>query len=492
MQMFSKILIANRGEIACRIQRTCARLGIKTVAVYSEADKQALHVLTADESACIGPALAKESYLNIEAIVEAAKQCQVEAIHPGYGFLSENSHFALACQREGIVFIGPEPHLIDRMGDKVEARKIAEEADVPVVPGSNTPVDDLNALLLADKVGFPLMIKPAGGGGGIGMRVVNSSKELLTNVDRARALVKTSFGNPKLYFERFVDEASHVEIQVIADKFGNAIHLHERDCSVQRRHQKVIEETPCIKIDESLRGQLTEASLRLVKYLNYTNAGTIEYLVDTNGAFYFLEMNTRLQVEHPVTEMVTGIDLVELQIAIAAGQKLEVSQEDISPRGHAIEARIYAENPVTLTPVPGTVGRIIEPSMPNVRIDSGIDEGTEITPFYDPMIAKLIVWGDNRDLAIDTLKAALKAYIIHGVENNISVIEKVLSNWKFAMGVHHSGFLEELLEDISNDANDKSIAAAIAVAISVLKENEDLIPSRWKTEGRRKLMESRL
>lgn len=490
--MFSKILIANRGEIACRIQKTCNRLGIKTVAVYSEADKDALHVQYANESDCIGPVAAKESYLNIDAILRVAKQYKVEAIHPGYGFLSENSQFALACQREGIVFIGPEPHLIDRMGDKVEARKIAEEAGVPVVPGSNTPVDDLNALLLADKVGFPLMIKPAGGGGGIGMRVVQSAKELLINVDRARALVQASFASPKLYFERFVDEASHVEIQVLADKYGNAIHLHERDCSVQRRHQKVIEETPCIKIDEELRTKLTQASLRLVKYLNYTNAGTIEYLVDSQGSFYFLEMNTRLQVEHPVTEMVTGVDLVQLQIEIAAGYSLEMSQDDVRPRGHSIEARIYAENPITLTPVPGTVGRVIEPSIPNVRIDSGISEGSEITPYYDPMISKLIVWGDNRDIAIETLKAALKAYIIHNVETNISVIEQVLINWKFAMGVHHSGFLEELLDQISTEANDKSIAAAIAVSISVLKESENLSPSRWKIEGRKKLMDSRL
>ena len=490
--MFSKILVANRGEIACRIQKTCNRLGIKTVAVYSEADKSALHVQYANESDCIGSAAAKESYLNIDAILRVAKQYKVEAIHPGYGFLSENSQFALACQREGIVFIGPEPHIIDRMGDKVEARKIAEEAGVQVVPGSNTPVDDLNALLLADKVGFPLMIKPAGGGGGIGMRVVRSAKELLINVDRARALVKASFGIPKLYFERFVEEASHVEIQVLADKYGNAIHLHERDCSVQRRHQKVIEETPCIKIDEKLRNKLTQASLRLVKYLNYTNAGTIEYLVDGQGSFYFLEMNTRLQVEHPVTEMVTGVDLVELQIAIAAGYPLEMSQDDVQPSGHSIEARIYAEDPITLTPVPGIVGRVIEPSIPNVRIDTGITEGSEITPYYDPLISKLIVWGDNRDIAIETLKAALKAYIIHNVETNISVIEQVLINWKFAMGVHHSGFLEELLDQISKEANDKSIAAAIAVSISVLKESENLAPSRWKIEGRKKLMGSRL
>ena len=489
--MFDTVLIANRGEIACRVIRTCQRLGIEAVAVYSSADAKALHVRMADRAIHIGGAPATESYLNADAIIKAAKKAKAQAIHPGYGFLSENSAFVEAVEKEGLVFIGPSSKVIAQMGDKIMARRLAREAGVPISPGAEGEIDDAQAVAIARGIGFPLMIKAADGGGGMGIRVVNELSEVPEAMTRARSQAQNAFGSSRVYMERRIQNASHVEVQVIADNYGKALHLFERDCSVQRRNQKVIEETPCPKLTPEQRQSLLDSAVRLVRSIGYTNAGTIEYLYDSkDGRFYFLEMNTRLQVEHPVTEMVTGLDLVELQLRVAAGERLPLSQHDIHQHGAAIEARIYPEDPLMLLPTAGTVDVLVEPEGPNVRVDSALYEGYEVSPHYESMMAKLIVHGETREEAIANMLAALDQYVIEGPVVNIPLIRRVLEHKNFRNAAFDNAFLERMMNEPSRSS---ALAAAIAVAIALEQEAPPEVQfSRWRMHGRRTAMVNRL
>ncbi len=490
--MFSSVLVANRGEIACRVIRTCQKLGIEAVAVYSDADAKALHVRMADRAVNIGGAPAAESYLNTASIIRAARRSKAQAIHPGYGFLSENPAFVEAVEKAGLAFVGPSSKIIQQMGDKVMARKLAKDAGVPVIPGTEGEIEDAEAPAAAAKIGYPLMIKAADGGGGMGIRLVRDPLELEQALERARAQAQGAFGSSRVYIERRVEHASHVEVQVLGDTHGNAIHLFERDCSVQRRNQKVIEETPCSKLAPSVKAALLDSAVRLVKAIGYTNAGTIEYLLDGDGEhFYFLEMNTRLQVEHPVTEMVTGVDLVELQLRVAAGEPLNIEQEEIVQNGAAIEARIYPEDPATLLPTAGEVTRLREPSGFNVRVDSALYEGYEVSPHYESMMAKLIVRGKDRATAIANMQAALDQFAIDGPVVNIPLVQRVLATEEFKSGAFDNGFLERLLE--KPPPQDKRIVAAIALAIALGQQRaEDQSPSKWRLHGRRMALVSRL
>ncbi len=444
--MFSRVLVANRGEIARRVIRACRALGIETVAVYSDADADAPHVREADRAVRVGPPPAVQSYLNMEAILQAARQTGCDAIHPGYGFLSERAEFARRCEAAGLVFIGPPAGVIAAMGDKVRARRLMHQAGVPVVPGSldGLPEDPAAAADAAEAVGYPLMIKAAGGGGGIGMVRVAGPADLPAALEVAARRARQAFGNAALYVERLLDRPRHVEVQLLGDRHGRLVHLYERDCSVQRRHQKIIEESPSPALDEATRDALTAAAVRAGTAVGYQSAGTVEFLLDRDGRFYFLEMNTRIQVEHPVTEMRTGVDLVQLQIRLAAGEPLPLAQEDIRPRGHALECRICAEDPVTLYPAPGTVTAYREPSGPHVRVDSGVEAGTAVTPYYDSLLAKVVVWADDRPAAIARMIQALQAYRIEGVATNIPLHLRVLAHPEFAAGRHHTEFLAEL------------------------------------------------
>ena len=490
--MFSSVLIANRGEIACRVIRTCRKLGVEAVAVYSDADAKALHVQMADRAINIGGAPAAESYLNVRALIKAAKKAKAEAVHPGYGFLSENPAFVGAVEQAGLAFIGPSAAVIEQMGDKVMARKLAKEAGVPVIPGTEGEIADDEAPAAAEEIGFPLMIKAADGGGGMGIRIVREPAELAGALERARSQAQGAFGSSRVYIERRIENGSHVEVQVVGDGRGNAIHLFERDCSVQRRNQKVIEETPCVKLAPRVKEALLASAVRLTKHIGYTNAGTIEYLLDGDGEhFYFLEMNTRLQVEHPVTEMVTGLDLVELQLRVAAGEPLGVGQADVVQRGAAIEARIYPEDPVMLLPTAGVVTALSEPTGPNVRVDSALYEGYEVSPYYEPMMAKLIVFGDDRETAIANMQAALDRYAIEGVVVNIPLVKRVLDHEAFRRAQFDNGFLERLLDE--PPAQDRALIAAIALAMALGQERADgQMPSRWRMHGRRMAMVNRL
>ena len=490
--MFSSVLIANRGEIACRVIRTCQKLGIEAIAVYSDADEKSLHVQMADRAVHIGDAPAADSYLNISSIIKAARKVKAEAIHPGYGFLSENPSFVDAVEKAGMVFIGPSADLIAKMGDKVMARSIAREAGVPVIPGTQETVEDADAEIVAREVGFPLMIKAADGGGGMGIRIVREPSQLAEAIERARAQAQGAFGSSRIYIERRVENASHVEVQIFGDTHGNAIHLFERDCSVQRRNQKVIEETPCAKLTPEVKAALLESAVRLVSKIGYTNAGTIEYLLDGDGRnFYFLEMNTRLQVEHPITEMTTGLDLVELQLRVAAGEPLGIEQEDITQSGAAIEARIYPEDPVMMLPTVGTVSRLSEPSGDGVRVDSALYDGYEVSPYYEPMMAKLIVHGQDRETAIAKMLDALNDYAIEGLVVNIPVVQRVLQHRNFRGATFDNGFLERLLEE--PPAQNKEMVAAIALAMVLDQQAaENHLVSRWRLHGRRMAMVNRL
>ena len=490
--MFSSVLIANRGEIACRVIRTCQKLGIEAIAVYSDADEKSLHVQMADRAVHIGDAPAADSYLNISSIIKAARKVKAEAIHPGYGFLSENPSFVDAVEKAGMVFIGPSADLIAKMGDKVMARSIAREAGVPVIPGTQETVEDADAEIVAREIGFPLMIKAADGGGGMGIRIVREPSQLAEAIERARAQAQGAFGSSRVYFERRVENASHVEVQIFGDTHGNAIHLFERDCSVQRRNQKVIEETPCAKLTPEVKAALLESAVRLVSKIGYTNAGTIEYLLDGDGRnFYFLEMNTRLQVEHPITEMTTGLDLVELQFRVAAGEPLGIEQEDITQSGAAIEARIYPEDPVMMLPTVGTVARLSEPSGDGVRVDSALYDGYEVSPYYEPMMAKLIVHGQDRETAIAKMLDALNDYAIEGLVVNIPVVQRVLEHRDFRGATFDNGFLERLLEE--PPSQNKEMVAAIALAMVLDQQAaENHLVSRWRLHGRRMAMVNRL
>ncbi|MDA8227859.1 MAG: acetyl-CoA carboxylase biotin carboxylase subunit [Desulfitobacterium hafniense] len=442
--MFRKILVANRGEIALRIIRACRELDIATVAVFSEADRDALHVRAADQAICIGPAPSIKSYLHIPNIMSAAELTGVDAIHPGYGFLSENSRFAEICESSGITFIGPSPEAIEIMGDKARARKTMIEAGVPVVPGSKEVIKDIEtASKIAEEIGYPVMIKASAGGGGKGMRIAQNSKELAKAVQAAQTEAQAAFGNPDIYLEKYVEEPRHIEFQILADKHGNAIHLGERDCSLQRRNQKLLEEAPSSALTPELREKMGFAAVTAVKAANYSNAGTIEFLLDKHGNYYFIEMNTRIQVEHPVTELITGIDLVKEQIRLAAGEQLGLTQEDITIRGWAIECRINAENPDrNFMPSPGTIEFYHVPGGPGVRVDSSAYQGYSIPPYYDSMVGKLIVWGANREEAIQRMKRALEEFVIEGINTTIPFHLKVLDNAFFRRGEVYTNFIQ--------------------------------------------------
>jgi acetyl-CoA carboxylase, biotin carboxylase subunit len=442
--MFSKILIANRGEIAVRIMRTAKEMGIKTVAVFSDVDKGALHVQTADEAVCLGDPDPGSSYLNAEKIIAAAKETGAEAIHPGYGFLAENSSFVEKVQAEGLVFIGPSAKAMAVLGDKIEARKLMEKAGIPLVPGMIVPPDDPEKLAEAAKsIGFPVLVKAAMGGGGKGMRVVADPDELAEATKMASGEAKSAFGDGTVFLEKYLVKPRHIEVQIMADSKGSVVHMFERECSIQRRYQKIIEETPSTALNDELRKKICSTAVSVAKAAGYVNAGTVEFLLDSTGEFYFLEVNTRLQVEHPITEMITGLDLVRCQINIAAGKPLEFSQNDITPRGHAIECRIYAEDPVGFLPSPGKVHLIQEPAGPGVRFDGGVYSGFEIPVYYDPIIGKLVVWAENREAAIDRMIRALGECVTLGVKTSIELMIDVLDSPAFRKGDTYTSFLDE-------------------------------------------------
>ncbi|KXG09374.1 2-oxoglutarate carboxylase small subunit [Anoxybacillus sp. P3H1B] len=448
--MFKKVLVANRGEIAARVIRTCRRLGIQTVAIYSEADAASLHVKWADEAYLIGKPRVSESYLNIEKIIEIAKTTKAEAIHPGYGLLSENPAFARRCEEEGIVFIGPNADVIAKMGSKIESRKTMAEAGVPIVPGISFPLQNVEeAMSTAATIGYPIMLKASAGGGGIGMQIVHNEEELRKAFEGNQKRATSFFGDGAMYLEKYIQNPRHIEVQLLADRHGNYVYLWERECSIQRRHQKVIEEAPSLFLDEQTRKKMGETAIQAAKYIGYTNAGTIEFLVDEQKNFYFLEMNTRLQVEHPVTEEITGLDLVEEQLRVAAGEKLGYSQEHIQRRGHAIEVRIYAEDPKTFFPSPGAITAFQLPEGEHIRNETAVQSGMVVTPFYDPMIAKLIVKGENRKEAIDRMLQALDSYQIEGIKTNIPMLKEVLTHPEFQAGHTTTDFVNRHLSNIS-------------------------------------------
>lgn len=446
--MFRKILIANRGEIAVRIIRACRELGVRSVAVYSTADKECLHAQIADEAVCIGPSATKDSYLNMNAVIQAAINTGAEAIHPGFGFLSENAEFARLCEKTGIVFIGPSYKSIEMLGDKASAKETMKNARVPVIPGSDGAVKSIDeARKVAEKCGYPVLVKASAGGGGRGIRRVNSADELEAQIIIAQQEAKNFFGDDTVYIEKFLVNPHHVEIQIIADKHGNTVYLGERDCSMQRRNQKILEECPSPIVSPELRERMGRAAVTAAKECGYYNAGTIEFLVDENRDFYFMEMNTRIQVEHPVTEEVTGFDLVKAQIEIAYGMELSIKQEDIILRGHAIECRINAENPEqNFRPSPGTINALYVPGGPGIRIDSAVYQGYTITPFYDSMISKLIVHGKDRDEAIRKMRWALSEFIVSGVDTNIDFQLEIIKQPEFIDGDYDNGYLTRYME----------------------------------------------
>ena len=442
--MIKKILIANRGEIAARIIRTCKKQGIQTVAVYSEADQKAPYVFMADESFLLGPPRVVESYLNMEKILRIAKETNADAIHPGYGFLSENDQFEKKCTAAGIIFIGPTGDVMNKMGSKIAARAAMQEAGVPIVPGTDGVIDTAeDAVKVANVIGYPIMLKASAGGGGIGMQVVHTDDELIKAFAGNSKRAETFFGDGAMFMEKKLDHARHIEIQILADQHGNVVHLFERECSIQRRNQKVVEEAPSTFISDQTRQKMGEAAINAVKTLGYTNAGTIEFLVDEQEQFYFLEMNTRIQVEHPVTEEITGMDIVEEQIHIANGKALTIEQGDLKIDGHAIEVRIYAEDPVTFFPSPGHITTFTKPIGERIRNEVAVTENYDVTPFYDPMIGKLIVKGSTRDEAIKQLIEALQQYKIEGIKTNIPMLLKVIDSDPFKVGDTTTAFVEE-------------------------------------------------
>lgn len=441
--MIKKVLIANRGEIAVRIIRACRELGIATVAVYSTGDANALHAKIADEAVCIGPASSAESYLNMRSIIAACEITGADAVHPGFGFLSENAHFARTCEKCGITFIGPKPESIEMLGDKAQAKETMKNAGVPVILGSDGAVKDMEtAINLAKEIGYPVMVKASAGGGGRGIRIVRDESELESQITAAKTEAMACFGNDEIYIEKFIENPKHIEIQILADNFGNVIHLGERDCSMQRRNQKVLEETPSPIMTDELREKMGASAVAAAKVCGYRNAGTIEFLVDKNLNYYFMEMNTRIQVEHPITEAVTGVDLVKQQLLIASGKELDIKQEDIHLTGHAIECRINAENPEqNFRPSPGVINSLHIPGGLGVRVDSAVYQGYEIPPYYDSMIAKLICFGPDRESAIAKMTWALSEFIVDGVSTNIDFQLKLIRRDEFLDGRYDNGFL---------------------------------------------------
>jgi 3-methylcrotonyl-CoA carboxylase alpha subunit len=468
--MFTKVLIANRGEIAVRVAQTLREMGIRVAAVHSAADRGALHVEAADEAHALPGAASRDTYLRGDLIVEIARRCGAEAIHPGYGFLSENAAFARACESAGIAFIGPPSAAIAAMGDKVSAKKRMETAGVPVLPGwsggADAPLEEITAA--AQKVGYPLMVKAAAGGGGKGMRVVEAPAQLAAAIESARREAGSAFGDARVFLERYLARARHIEIQIFADGHGNAIHLNERECSIQRRHQKIVEEAPSPAVDADLRRRMGEAAVRAARAIGYVNAGTVEFLLDEKGSYSFLEMNTRLQVEHPVTEMTTGLDLVRAQVLVAAGEKLPFGQADVAPRGHAVECRVYAEDPAAgFLPQTGVVERWEPPAGAGVRLDSGVAAGAEISVHYDPMLAKLVVHAGDREAAIARMQAALRRFVIMGVKTNLALLDEILAHPAFARGALHTRFLDEHgLTGARAAAVPEEVLAAAALALA--------------------------
>jgi acetyl-CoA carboxylase biotin carboxylase subunit len=439
-----KILIANRGEIACRIIWTCKEMGIKTVAVHSEADREALHVRFADEAVCVGGNPSAQSYLNIPAIISAAEITDVDAIHPGYGFLAESATFATICEDCNIKFIGPRAEVIAMMGDKVEARRTMEAAGVPILPGSPNPIESADeAVALANEIGFPMIIKAAAGGGGRGMRIVRSEQELRGSLEMAQAEALAAFKNDAVYIERYIERPRHIEIQVLADEHGNCIHLGERECTIQRRHQKLLEEAPSPAITPDQRERMGAVAVKACKEIGYSNAGTFEFLLDEDGSFYFMEMNTRIQVEHPVTEMVTLADIVRNQIRVASGEDLQYTQEDVQIVGHSIECRINAEDPESFIPSPGKITAFNIPGGPGVRVDTAVYPGYTVPPYYDSMIAKLIVHARTRELAIHRMQRALDMMVVEGIKTTIPLHKKIMADEKFQKGDFSTKFMEE-------------------------------------------------
>ena len=491
-----RVLIANRGEIAIRIARACHAQGLAAVAVYSDADREAPHVLAADDAVGIGPAPARESYLRGDALIEAARRTKADAVHPGYGFLAENAAFARAVVEAGLTWIGPAPGTIAAMGDKITARATADRAGVPLVPGAEVGAGDgAEAARRAGALGYPVLVKAAGGGGGKGMRAVARPEELADALAAAGREAEAAFGDARVYLEKLIERPRHVEVQVLGDGRGGLLHLGERECSIQRRHQKLVEETPCPIMTARLRADMTEAALAVAGAVGYASAGTVEFLLDGTGRFYFLEMNTRLQVEHPVTELITGIDLVAAQLRIARGEPVGFSQSDVTFRGHAMEVRVCAENPAAgFLPSAGTVVALSEPAGPGVRVDSGIDAGTSVPLEYDSLLAKIAAWGSDRRAAIDRLHAALRETVVLGPTTNLAFLQDVLAHPAFRAGETHTGFLDEHLAGWRPDEGEL-FAAAIAAALGLRSSTGGVptssgparAPSPWETLGRWRL-----
>ncbi len=466
--MFKKILIANRGEIAIRIARACHEMGIATIGVYSTVDANSCHLWHMDEAVCIGDPAPQASYLNIQTIIEQARRTGAQAIHPGYGFLAENARFVKACEDAGIMFIGPSSRAMALVGDKVASRNTVKHVDVPIIPGMETSSTDLVTFKnMAAQVGYPVIVKASMGGGGKGMRVVRSEQELEASVNAGQREAQSAFGDATVYLEKYIEKPRHIEFQVIRDTHGNVVHLYERECSIQRRHQKIIEETPSPVLDNALRTKMGEAAKRVIEAADYTNAGTVEFLVDQNKKFYFLEVNARVQVEHPITEMVTGIDLVRQQILVAAGGKLGFQQKDISQRGHAIESRIYAEDPDNnFMPSPGKILFLLEPSGPGIRVDSGIYQGWNVPPHYDPILSKLITWAETRKISLARMSCTLENYIILGIKTNIGFLKRIMDTEKFITGEYHTHFIDDNEEALIPQHEN---IAQVLIAASLIK-----------------------
>ena len=493
--MFKKVLIANRGEIAVRIIKACQEMGIKTVAIYSDVDKDAPHVNLADETISLGDPTPIQSYLNISKIIKIAKETGADAIHPGYGFLAENPDFAHSCEDVDIKFIGPNPKVISLMGDKIAAKKTMDKAGVPVIPGYHGPSQDNNSLVReGKKIGFPLLVKAAAGGGGKGMRIVYSEDLLLESIEGSKRESKSAFGDDTVFLERYLEKPRHIEFQILGDEHGNIVHLCERECSIQRRHQKIIEETPSPVMTPSLRKKMGDAAVAAAKAVGYTNAGTVEFMVDGDLNFYFMEMNTRLQVEHPITEMTTGVDLAKWQLRIANGEKLTIKQKNISQRGHAIECRIYAEDPSNgFLPSTGMLKKVETPTGPNIRNDTGIHTSMEITPYYDPMLSKLVTYAENREECINKMIWALSRYVILGVTTNISFLKQVLEHDEFRKGKITTHFINNYFQDLTITKKGLPLEAIIALAVydSMHTKSQELVRykeidphSPWKHVGR--------
>ena len=504
--MFKKILIANRGEIAVRILRACRELGIRSAAVFSDVDRKSLHVRLADEAYPIGPAPSRESYLRVDKLMDVARRAGCDAVHPGYGFLAENAALPRACAAAGLTFIGPSAEAMEALGSKTAGRQLARRSDVPTVPGTNDPIEKpSDGQALAHDMGYPVLLKAVAGGGGKGMRLVHSDAEFESAFRDASSEARNAFGDARLYLEKYLERPRHIEIQILADAHGRVVSLGERECSIQRRHQKVIEEAPSPIVTPELRKKMGDAAVRLARAGGYVNAGTVEFLVDQNLNFYFLEVNTRLQVEHPVTEQVTGLDLVKLQIAIAAGHRLPFAWESITPRGHAMEVRLYAEDPANnFFPSPGNILSCHVPSGPGIRLDDGVYEGWTVPNDYDPLLSKLIAWGNSREETIARLRRALEEYAITGIQTNAGLFLRILSESDFLRGEIHTKWLDELLRrpgsvsasSSTEEAHQNAAADAAAIAAAIWQANQSGgpssstsssadQPSRWKHEGRR-------